>query len=58
VRGGFHGAAPDLARLDANGNLSFTTDFRSLYATILERWWGVDAREVLGGRFVPSNFVA
>lgn len=57
VRGGFHGAAPELARIDANGNLSFTTDFRSIYATLLERWWGVDSREVLGGCFAPLNFV-
>lgn len=57
VRGGFHGTALDLARLDANGNPLHTTDFRSLYATLLERWWGVDSREVLGGRFAPLNFV-
>jgi uncharacterized protein (DUF1501 family) len=26
-------------------------DFRSLYATALEPWWGVPAAPVLGGRF-------
>jgi uncharacterized protein (DUF1501 family) len=41
VRGGFYGAYPDLGNLDANGNMKFTVDFRSLYATVLERWLGV-----------------
>ena len=51
VRGGLYGEAPALARLDGNGNLPHTVDFRSLYATVLERWWGVDAPRVLNGRF-------
>jgi uncharacterized protein (DUF1501 family) len=58
VRGGFHGAAPSLTRLDANGNLAFSVDFRRLYATVLERWWGVDSKAVLGARFEPLPFVA
>lgn len=57
VRGGLYGAAPDLARLDGNGNLAHTVDFRSLYATALERWWGLDARAVLGGRFAPLELL-
>ncbi|MCW5603545.1 MAG: DUF1501 domain-containing protein [Burkholderiales bacterium] len=51
VRGGLYGAPPALARLDGNGNLPFAVDFRSLYATVLEQWWGMDAAGVLGGRF-------
>jgi uncharacterized protein (DUF1501 family) len=43
VRGGFHGTYPDLADLDRNGNMKFTVDYRSLYATVLERWLGVGA---------------
>jgi len=41
VTGGFEGAYPDLADLDRNGNMRFAVDFRSLYATVLERWLGV-----------------
>jgi len=41
VRGGFYGVYPDLGNLDANGNMKFTVDFRSLYATVLDRWLGV-----------------
>lgn len=48
VRGGFHGAAPPLDRLDDGGNLRHTVEFRSLYATVLRRWWGIDPVPVLG----------
>jgi uncharacterized protein (DUF1501 family) len=41
VQGGVYGAYPDLGNLDANGNMRFTVDYRSLYATVLERWLGV-----------------
>jgi hypothetical protein len=53
VRGGFHGAAPSLARLDGDGNLAYTVDFRRLYATVLERWWGIESASVLGARSSP-----
>lgn len=43
VTGGFYGAYPNLADLDGNGNTRFTVDFRSLYATVLERWLGLSA---------------
>jgi uncharacterized protein (DUF1501 family) len=43
VRGGFYGGYPNLADLDGNGNLRFTVDFRSVYATVLERWLGLSA---------------
>ena len=51
VRGGLYGAPPALDRLDGNGNLPFAVDFRSLYATALARWWGIDPAPVLNGRF-------
>jgi uncharacterized protein (DUF1501 family) len=57
VRGGFHGEPPDLARLDAGGNPVFSVDYRRVYASVLERWWGVDSRSVLGARFEPLAFV-
>ena len=57
VRGGLYGAAPALDRLDGNGNLPFAIDFRSVYATVLERWWDVPARAALGGSFRPLAFV-
>lgn len=51
VRGGLYGAAPALDRLDGEGNLPHAVDFRGYYATFLERWWGVDSKAILGGRF-------
>ncbi|MBI4330285.1 MAG: DUF1501 domain-containing protein [Chloroflexi bacterium] len=50
VAGGLHGPPVDLGNL-YNGNLSFTTDFRSVYATILEDWLGTPSEAILGGRF-------
>jgi uncharacterized protein (DUF1501 family) len=57
VAGGFYGAAPDLTRLTGDGNPVYALDFRSVYATVLERWWSVDSREALGGRFAAVPFV-
>ena len=45
---GFHGRNPDLNDLDATGNLRFGTDFRSLYATLLDRWLCIDSGTVDG----------
>jgi len=39
---GFVGNHPSLSNLDTNGNLQFTTDFRDIYATILEDWLCID----------------
>lgn len=50
VKGGLYGQAPSLSRLEG-GNLLSTVDFRSLYATVIERWWDGDARAALGGKF-------
>jgi uncharacterized protein (DUF1501 family) len=52
VKGGLYGEAPRLAELDG-GNLRHGVDFRGLYATALERWWGVSSARALGGRFAP-----
>ncbi|MFO1325086.1 MAG: DUF1501 domain-containing protein [Burkholderiales bacterium] len=58
VAGGLYGAAPDLARLSPDGNPQYALDFRNVYATVLDRWWGVDSRDALGGRFKPVPFLA
>ena len=57
VRGGFYGEEPSLANLD-NGDLRATTDFRSVYATVLEKVLHVAAAEVIpGGRFPTLPFL-
>ncbi|MGF1530024.1 MAG: DUF1501 domain-containing protein [Puniceicoccaceae bacterium] len=50
VKGGFQGKTPDL-EVASNGDLVFETDFRQVYATVLEDWLGCDAGKVLGGTY-------
>jgi uncharacterized protein (DUF1501 family) len=57
VQGGIYGEPPDLNRLDKYGNLNFTTDFRSVYATVLDRWLGAPASAVLGGNYEEQAFL-
>lgn len=57
VRGGLYGVSPDLDRLDGVGNLPFGVDFRELYATVLDRWWGLDSVAALRGRFRPLDLL-
>ncbi len=52
VIGGHYGDAPSLADLDEGGNLRFTTDFRRVYATLIEDWLGHgDSKGLLYGEF-------
>jgi uncharacterized protein (DUF1501 family) len=57
VKGGVFGDHPSLTDLDF-GNLKWHTDFRSVYATLLERWLGVASTPVLGGGFPTLSFVS
>jgi uncharacterized protein (DUF1501 family) len=51
VKGGFYGRHPSLTDLD-DGNLKMTTDFRSVYATMIDEWLGYrDTQTVLKGTF-------
>jgi uncharacterized protein (DUF1501 family) len=43
------GEFPGLARLDDDGNLRATSDFRGLYAALLEQWLGADADAIIPG---------
>ena len=56
VRGGLHGTAASLApghpTLENNsGDVRYETDFRSVYARLLEQWLGVSSVPILGGDF-------
>jgi uncharacterized protein (DUF1501 family) len=57
VRRGTYGALPSLDRLDANGNLQYTLDFRSVYAAVIADWWRLDSQRALRGRFEPTRFL-
>ena len=57
VRGGFHGAHPTLDNLE-RGDLTFTTDFRSVYTAMLKDWLNADATAVLGAEFAAVPVLA
>jgi uncharacterized protein (DUF1501 family) len=50
ITGGLYGKHPSLDQLD-NGDATFTTDFRSVYATIVEKWFQRPTTGVLAGSF-------
>ena len=56
VKGGFYGDEPSLTDLD-QGDLKFTTDFRSVYATVLDHVLGFDPKAALGQRFPEVAFL-
>jgi uncharacterized protein (DUF1501 family) len=56
VKGGLYGKTPSLTDLD-NGNLKFTTDFRSVYSSVLARWMGADPTAAVLGSFPTIPFV-
>lgn len=58
VRGGLYGDAPDLAALVDDGNVPYTTDFRRVYATVIEDWLGVPHEALLGQRWERLGFIA
>jgi uncharacterized protein (DUF1501 family) len=58
VSGGLYGSAPVLNLDPANptlennaGDVHFETDFRSVYAQVIDQWLGGDARAILNGDF-------
>lgn len=56
VQGGLYGERPSLTHLDG-GNLHHAVDFRQLYATAVEKWWGLSAAGLFGGRYRPLDLV-
>jgi len=56
LKPGLHGTAPSLD-VGPNRDLTFSTDFRRVYATVLDRWLGCDAKTVLGTAFQPVEFL-
>jgi hypothetical protein len=41
-----------------DGDLKFHTDFRQVYATLLDQWLGCESRRVLGGPFEHLKLLA
>jgi uncharacterized protein (DUF1501 family) len=53
---GLLNAMPDLADLN-DGDLKHKVDFRNVYATVLNKWLGVDDKVILGNSFERMNFI-
>jgi uncharacterized protein (DUF1501 family) len=57
VQGGMYGQPPRLDELVLGDNLQSTTDFRRVYATLIDEWLGADATKVLGQPFDPLGII-
>jgi uncharacterized protein (DUF1501 family) len=58
VQGGMYGRHPSLTDLD-DGNLKMTTDFRRVYATMIDEWLGCSQTStILKGQFETLNVFA
>lgn len=53
---GFVSGTPDLSRLD-QGDLIHEVDFRSVYATVLNKWLDTNSSSVLSGQFKTLDFI-
>jgi uncharacterized protein (DUF1501 family) len=61
VKGGIYGTAPNLTATPDNptlenngGDVRHETDFRAVYARVIDTWLGASSVEVLGGDFRPG----
>jgi uncharacterized protein (DUF1501 family) len=57
LRGGLIGEHPSLTERQNNG-VKFHTDFRRVYATLLDHWLGFDSEQALGGAYEPLHLFA
>jgi uncharacterized protein (DUF1501 family) len=57
VHGGIYGEQPSLSDLDSAGNMKVKVDFRSVYATILDKWLGADSQSILGAKYENVGFL-
>jgi len=62
VNGGLYGTAPNLNLDPKNptlensaGDVTFETDFRSVYAQVIDNWLGTDSTKLLNGNFRKSG---
>ena len=54
---GIIGAHPSLEDLDEEGDLKHHTDFRSVYAALLDQWLSIPSEAVLGEKFPAVGVV-
>lgn len=54
---GFYNEPPNLLDLDSNQDLKYSVDFRSVYATILDKWLEVNDGSILKKEFNKLDFI-
>ncbi|MDY8134221.1 DUF1501 domain-containing protein [Aquimarina sp. 2201CG5-10] len=56
-KAGVYNELPNLSDLDNNGDIKYSVDFRSVYATILNNWLNVDDQAILNTNFKNLGFI-
>lgn len=58
VKAGVHGKMPSLTDLDDRGNLKMATDFRNVYAAVLDKFLKAPSEVVLGQKYPHVDCIA
>ncbi|MFD2565218.1 DUF1501 domain-containing protein [Aquimarina rubra] len=56
-KAGIYNELPNLSNLDTNGDIKYSVDFRSVYASILNNWLEVRDKDVLNKGFKKLTFI-
>ena len=56
LKGPLYGTPPSL-NLQKNKDVEFSTDFRQVYATVLDKWFSCPTDKVLGKTYAPLPFI-
>ncbi len=58
VKGGLYGEYPSLELSEqVEGDMAFNNDFRGIYATLLDRWMGLDPFPILDGNYEQFDMI-
>ncbi len=57
LKGTLFGTSPVLANLPKNQDITYSTDFRQIYATVLDRWLNSPADKILGQAYPSLGFI-
>ena len=57
IKGGIYGTSPNL-NLKKNQDMEFSTDFRQIYSTMLEKWMNCPSDKVLGKKYTNLDLIS
>jgi uncharacterized protein (DUF1501 family) len=57
IKGGIYGTSPNL-NLKKNQDMEFSTDFRQIYSTMLEKWMNCPSDKVLGKKYTNLDIIS